>query len=111
MSLKKIITSAAVSAIAAGSLVSTANARDFDHRGGGSRVEHRDHDGGRFNRWDGDRRNGGWRDTRDYDGGYRHHRNHNGRNIAIGAFAAILGLAIAAEAGRGHGYHNGYDND
>jgi hypothetical protein len=48
-------------------------------------------------------------DRGEFDGrnSYRHrwhgHR-HEGRNLAIGAFAAILGLAIAAEANRDHRY-------
>ena len=107
MSIKTIITSAAVSAIAAGSLVpmsSAASARDWNgHRGhgGGPRVEQFDRNGGEHvNRW-GEAR-------RDYNYSQyeapRRHRDHTGRNVAIGVFAAILGLAIASEASRANDY-------
>jgi opacity protein-like surface antigen len=124
MSLKKLITSAAVSAIAAGSLVplsTVASANEWNHHGGrghasngAPRFERNfDNDRGRVNRWGEHREHrqyNAWRGNNDDDGGYRRHRNHNGRNLAIGAFAAILGLAIAAEASRGHQYDDG-DND
>jgi hypothetical protein len=102
MSLKKAITSAAVSAIAAGSLVplsSAASARDWDDHSGriGSRVEHRDHDAGRYNAWRGGD-----------EGGYRRHHDHDNRNLAIGAFATVLGIALAAEANRVHDHY--YDD-
>jgi hypothetical protein len=110
MSLKKAITSAAVSAIAAGSLVplsSAASASEWNHRSRGiaPRAEnHIDHDGDRSNRWGEHRQYNAWRGSDDDEGGYRRHRNHDGRNLAIGAFAAILGVAIAAEASRAHNY-------
>lgn len=119
MTLKKLITSAAVSAIAAGSLVplsTAASAHEWNHYGrtSGQRIHNslagNDRHEGRFNRWGEHRQYNSWRGNDD-DDGYRRHRNHNGRNLAIGAFAAILGLAIAAEAGRGHHYDNDYDND
>jgi hypothetical protein len=118
MSLKKIISSAVVSAVAAGSLLplsTAASAGEWNHSGrghgytSGQRIQ---------NNLGGDRHEGRWNQHRQYnawnhndgdEGGYRRHRNHNGRNIAIGAFAAILGLAIASEASRGHGHS--YDND
>ena len=40
----------------------------------------------------------------------RRHRDHTGRNVAIGAFAAILGLGLAAEANRTqHRYYEDRD--
>ena len=119
MTLKKLITSAAVSAIAAGSLVplsTAASAYEWDHHGGtsGQRIQNSleggDRHDGRINRWGEHRQYNAWRGNDEDNGGYRHHRNHNGRNLAIGAFAAIIGLAIASEASRGHHYDNG-DND
>jgi Ni/Co efflux regulator RcnB len=126
MSLKQVVSSIAVSAIAAGSLVplsSAASAGEWNHHGRShpsaqlnviqqhmARNEHNgEHSGARFNRWGEHRQYNAWRGNEGDEGEYRHHRNHNGRNVAIGAFAAILGLAIAAEANRGH--DRGYDND
>jgi hypothetical protein len=119
MSLKQVVSSIAVSAIAAGSLIplsSAASANEWNHHGRGHapRFERNfDNGGGHTNRWGEHRQYNAWNHNDGDEGGYRRHRNHNGRNIAIGAFAAILGLAIAAEASRGHGhsYDNGYDND
>ena len=121
MSLKQVVSSIAVSAIAAGSLLpmsTAASASEWNHNGrghgytSGQRIQNNlgsSHHEGRFNRWGEHRQYNAWNHNDGDEGGYRRHRNHNGRNIAIGAFAAILGLAIAAEASRGH--HNGYDND
>jgi|CXWK01.1.fsa_nt_gi hypothetical protein len=100
MTFKKILTTAVVSAsIAAGSLIpmaSAANAGNWNK--GRSHGYERSFKGGdhgrRFNRH---------HDGRQYGYGYghrRHHRDNTGRNLAIGAFATILGLAIAAEASR-----------
>jgi hypothetical protein len=47
-----------------------------------------------------------WRRGGDY--GHNGHRSHRGRNLAIGAAAAILGLAIVAGANRDH---RDYDED
>ena len=111
MSLNKIITSAVLSAsIAAGSLIpfaTAANARDWNRDGDGRspRVERfQPRDSGRDNRWNNQRdvRGGYGRDFA--DNGYRRHKDRTGRNIAIGAFAAILGLAIASQAGRANHY-------
>ena len=108
MSLKSITSTAMVAILTAGSLLplaSAANARDFGrHHGGGYGgyaphiVERhnapRHFRGGHDNRWN----------------GYRRHRDHTGRNLAIGAFATILGLALAAEASRTqHRYYNDRD--
>ena len=118
MSPTKVMTTAFLAAsVAAGSLIplaSTANARDWNHGQGGyrdgpriERFERRDY--GRVNRWGEPRRDyrshGGWNDA---DTGYRHHkRDHTGRNVAIGIFAAMLGLAIASEASRANTYDDG----
>lgn len=97
MSMKSFVNTVAVASIGVASLIAfsgAASARDWD-RHGGPRMEHRD--GSAYvNRW-GDVR-GGWRGGGDH--GYRRHRDHTGRNVAIGAFAAILGLALAAESQR-----------
>ena len=99
MTQNKIITSAVLSAfIAAGGmlpLATSASANDWNRGGYGQRNGHVQ----QYNRWD----NG------HYNHGYRRHRDHTGRNIAIGAFAAILGLAIAAETSKVQ--HDYYDND
>ncbi|MGL4397115.1 MAG: hypothetical protein ACRCS9_11295 [Hyphomicrobium sp.] len=60
--------------------------------------ERRGYRGG--NRWDDRRsaRHGRHDDGRDHGG--RRHRDHTARNVAIGAFATILGIAIASEAAR-----------
>ena len=111
MSFKSIISSVAVSAIAAGSLIplsSAASAGEWNHRGHGQRFESHAFDNHGGNRgWNQHRQYNAWHGSNDYDGnyGYRRHRNNNGRALAIGAFATILGIAIAAEASRGHNDH------
>jgi hypothetical protein len=97
MSLKILINPVAVASIGLATLIplsSAASARDWN-RHGSPRIEHRDHNS-YVNRW-GDVR-GGWRGGDHH--AYRRHRDHTGRNVAIGAFAVILGLAIAAESQR-----------
>lgn len=117
MTLKKFISPVLAAAIAAGSLVplsSAANASEWNHHGAraGHGSQHVEHYSPRVNRW-GDVRQNRWNNAdHDYDhdnGGYRHHRDHTGRNFAIGTFAAILGLAIAAETAKVQ--HDYYDND
>lgn len=113
MLLKKLITTSVVSALAAGSLLplsTAANARDWNQKYRSAHVERDfDHDRGRFNRSGDHHRFKAWNRHNEWRGN-RHHSRRNGRNIAIGAFAAILGLAIAAEASRSHNYRS-YDND
>jgi hypothetical protein len=103
MSLKKIISPVLMAAIAAGSLVpmsTAANAGDWRHRSYGNSVHVRQYSGApHSNRWA----------HRDNRGDYSGHRNHHGRNLAIGAFAAILGLAIAAQASQAQDYD--YDDE
>jgi hypothetical protein len=120
MSLKKFITSATVAALSAGSLVplsSAASARDFDHHDGGhgprleNRYGHRDHDGGRINRWGEHRQYNAWSRNDGDEGEYRRHGNHNGRNVAIGAFALVLGLALGSEANRTQRHYYDDSND
>jgi hypothetical protein len=115
MSFKTIITSAAISAITVGSLLpmaSAANAREWNGRGArAGHIQKHSFNVNRpsVNRW-GDVRHNRWSNSgRDYSHGYRMHRDHSGRNLAIGAFAAILGLAIAAETAKVQ--HDYYDND
>ncbi|MEQ1715519.1 MAG: hypothetical protein ABL907_05980 [Hyphomicrobium sp.] len=97
MSMKTLVNAVAVASVGLATLIplaSAASARD-GHRHGGPRIEHYD-SSPRVNRW-GDVR-GGWRGGDNH--GYRRHRDHTGRNVAIGAFAAVLGLALAAESQR-----------
>ncbi len=113
MSLKKSVLSVVTAAtLAAGTLTSvssSASAHGWQHRDHGQRYEYAP----RVNHWDGGEhrgyRNQGYRNY-DYDGGREyHHRNHEGRNLAIGAFATILGIAIASQAAHAHTYDG--DND
>jgi hypothetical protein len=75
--------------------------RGSDHSQGRGSFAH-----GRGQRW-----NGGYENSRGHDRSYssdystgRHSgsgkRDHTARNVAIGAFAAVLGLALAAESQR-----------
>lgn len=119
MSPTKVMTTAILAAsVAAGSLIplsSAANARDWNgHRDGYrdgphiERVEPREHS--RLNRWGEPRRDyGRHRDWQDRDVAQYHHRkkDRTARNVAIGIFAAMLGLAIASEASRANHY-DGY---
>jgi Ni/Co efflux regulator RcnB len=118
MTLKKLITSAAVSAIAAGSLVplsSAASANEWNHHGGrghAPRFERNFDNGHReTNRWGenrGHRQYNAWSHNDGDEGGYRRHRDHTGRYLAIGAFATILGLALASQQNRVQ--HQYYDD-
>lgn len=98
---RKLITSALAAIVACGSLTTVASAADW--RGGhGARgsyhgeTAHR----GSYRSDYGHRSPGGRGWNRGYRGqhGYRRHRDHTGRYVAIGAFATILGLALAAES-------------
>lgn len=101
-SIKSLLLTAAVASAAIVPLANSASARDFD-RGG------RDFGGNRYDYDRGDRGRGDYRPgPRNYDRDWGGRRRHEGRNVAIGAFAAILGLAIAAEAGRRH--YDRYDD-
>jgi len=102
MSLTKTFTSAAIalslSLASLAPLASAAQAHEW-HRGGYAHLERgRDHDRG-FDRRD-----------RDEGFGYRRHHNNDGRNFAIGAFATVLGIALASEANRvQHDYYEDRD--
>ena len=107
MSLKKLIHAVAISAVAAGSLAplsSAANAGEWRKHG---KFAGQNYSGNYGKRWNGGRHNG-WNNAY----AHRRHRDHTGRNIAIGAFATILGLALAAEASKVHRdyYDSDYDN-
>ncbi len=100
MPFKKIVHAVVISAFAAGSLAplsSAANAGEWHNRGVRS---------GHAKQWNGS--NNAWNNNY----AYRRHRDHTGRNIAIGAFATVLGLALAAEASKVHRdyYDSDYDN-
>lgn len=103
MSIRTVMTPVLASLIAAGSLLpmaSAASARDFDRHGGGKGQYSQYKPAGKYGNV-----NRGWRGhnhRNDYAyGGYnRRHRDHTGRNLAIGAFATILGVAIASEVAR-----------
>lgn len=114
MSVRKLLTStvlaASTAALSLVPLASAASAHDFERYGGpGFGPAHARHlppppppyygrpargfDHGDYGR-------------RGYAPEYRRHRDRVGPAIAIGAFAAILGLAIASEAGRDHGHRS-----
>lgn len=93
MSLKSLVNGLAVAALASATLVplaGPAEARD-GHRG---RSGGWGHDSG--HRADAGHGRGG--DHRGH--GWRHGRSHRGEAIAIGTFAAVLGLALAAQSQR-----------
>lgn len=110
--MKKIVHAVAVASIVAGSLAGlpgAASARDWNRDAGHGGFEGARRDPS-LNRW-GEVRHDRWRNTETYETGegYRHHHDHAGRAIALGAFAAILGLALAAESRRVQ--HDAYDYD
>ena len=113
MSLKKsvlsVVTAATVAAGSLTSLASTASAGEWHGHGGNHGGNHHAY-AQRYNPWQGGNHHA-YRGYNNYDGdyGYRRHRNHEGRNLAIGAFATILGIAIASQAARAHNYDG--DND
>jgi hypothetical protein len=95
MSFKTLISSTVAAAITLGTAVplsSAASARNFDRHGGGH--------GRHFERHVAPQQYGKF--GHGYGHAPRRHRDHTGRNIAIGAFATILGLALAAESQRVH---------
>jgi hypothetical protein len=107
MNISKKLTTAAIAATmtfgALTPLASTAEARDWDRDGYSDSRGDRDRDFDRGSRLD---------DRRDFRRRYAHRsyrRDHRGRELAIGAFAAVLGLAIATEASRSHRYDGYHD--
>lgn len=96
MSMKSLANGIMLAAVTSAALLSgqgSAEARDW-RRGPGAGAPH-----GQFHdRWEGGRGYGGgprtaWRG--------RHHDNF-GRNVAIGAFAAVVGAALLAQSARVH---------
>lgn len=116
MSLKSLMNGVAVATIAAGTLLAPADAGAREWRRGGHGEgagpgsgggHHEGRNGVYTNRWGdvrGGRHEGGrgsWAHRRDWDEGRQErHGDHTARNVAIGAFAAVLGLALAAESQR-----------
>lgn len=119
MTLKRVTSSLVIAAISAASLLpmaNAANARDFGRHGGpGPQFAQKPFNGGKFhgNKFHGNKfnkphfNNGGPQHRH----AYKHKRRHHGRDIAIGAFAAMLGLAIAAQASRAYDNDYYYDDD
>lgn len=109
MSFKNTLSAVmAAATLATGILLplASASARDFDRRGPSYAADW-DRGGGRNY----DRRDYGRYQDRGYGrrDDFRHkRRNNNGKYVAIGAAAAIIGLAIASQAGRSHGYRHDY---
>ena len=98
-SIASAVLSVTIAAAALAPLSSAASARDWDRGGpdrGGPAVHDRDFDGHRGER-------GEWRHE-----GRWHRHNHGDRDLAIGAFATVLGLAIAAEATRDYRHVDRY---
>jgi hypothetical protein len=101
--IKSIIATALMGTMAAGSLATTADAggRHRGHHGGGNHAYVYQNNSGYGH---GPRH--GFRNHRDYSHYHRGHKRHNNRGLAIGAVAAILGLAIVAGAN-----NNRHDRD
>ncbi len=116
MTFTKTISAAlAAVVLATGTLlpIASANARDYDRRGSSYGYQSdRGYSGRDYGRRDYDRRSYGYgrHDDRGY-GRYSERRGHrrdkSGKYVAIGAAAAIIGLAIAAGAHNG-GHRRGY---
>ena len=109
MSIKKTMVSglAAVS-IAAASLLPLSTAASAH----GWQGQHGNHNAysQRINPWNGGHRNAAAYEYR-HDGGdygYHRHRNNVGGAVAVGIFATVLGLALAAESNRVQ--HHYYDD-
>ncbi len=92
MNLKKLISPVLMAALAAGSFVPAATAGEWHHRnnGGNRATIYQNNSGYGYSQ----------RVYRDDDDNYGEH--HRGRGLAIGAVAAILGLAIVAGSHRNH---------
>lgn len=107
MSVRSIMTPVLASLIAAGSLLpmaSAASARDFDRHGGGKGHYSQAKPMGKHGHGDRGWRGRGYGNPYTYGGNRHRHRDHTGRNVAIGAFATILGIAIASEVARDRDY-------
>lgn len=99
-----------MAALALATAIPVTSAQAGDHRYGSGRGYERSYDRG----YDAGPRHGRgydrYDDRRQYGYGQppRRHRDRTGRNLAIGAFAAIVGLAIAAEANRPRRHYDRY---
>ena len=108
MGLKTLTNLVAVGAVTLAGFMPLSNtATAGEYRGKGGQSYSGRYDGApRVNRW-GDVKRHDWNGGRNYAqggygnyGGHRRHRDHTGRAIAIGTFAAILGLALASQSRR-----------
>ena len=105
---KTILTGLVVAAVAVASLIPLANAasaHEWQHNGG-RHVYAAD-----VNRWGEVRRSPDayeYRHDAGDDGYRRHHRDNVGGAVAVGIFATVLGLALAAESNRVQ--HRYYDD-
>ena len=106
--LVSAVTAASVVVGSLASLSSAANAHDYRNNTYGNSSYGQP----RINRWgDFDRHPSNYEYRHDGDEGHAYrHRDHTGRNVALGVFATVLGLAIAAESSRvGHDYYGERD--
>ena len=103
---KTILTGLVVAAVAVGSLIPLANAASaHEWRGNHGAYSQR------VNPWNAAHGNADAYEYRHDDGdyGYRHHHRDNvGGAVAVGIFATVLGLALAAESNRVQ--HRYYDD-
>ena len=106
---KTIHTGLVVAAVAVGSLIPLANAANA-HEWRGTHGAYSQ----RINPWNGGRGNADRYEYRNDSGDYGYHRQHRdnvGGAVAVGIFATVLGLALAAESDRvQHRYYDA-DND
>lgn len=110
--LVSALTAASVVVGSLASLSSAASANDDRHNGYGNTYGNSSYGEPRVNRWrDFDRHPSNYEYRHDGDEGHQYrHRDHTGRNVALGVFATVLGLAIAAESSRvGHQYYGERD--
>lgn len=107
---KTLVATILAATIAAGSsipLSATASAHGWNNRSSGNSEY-----SPRVNRWgDVDRNPSNYEYRNEGNEGHEYrHRDHTGRNVALGVFATVLGLAIAAESNRvSHDYYGERD--
>ena len=92
--------------IAAGSLTTVANAGEWGHRDRGGNTAYVYQNNSGYGHHGQRMAYGNYSDHRDYS----HHNRHRNRGLAIGAFAAILGLALVAGANNRHDRDDDYGN-
>ena len=112
MSMAKTLVSAVTAAsVVVGSLASlssAAGAHEYRHNNYGNTYGNSSYGPPRVNRWgDFDRHPSNYEYRQDGDEVRQYgHRDHTGRNVALGVFATVLGLSIAAESSRvDHDYY------